>query len=108
MDAQPALRSRIRETTDLTGHTLFRNPGFLSVLPAAAQNQQTRESPKAVPARTQADAILPGLVTIFFKAVQAGRGRSPVLVAQNGLPPMRQGLVAILQSKIAARPCARD
>jgi hypothetical protein len=28
-------------------------------LPAAAQNQQTRESPKAIPAHTQADAILP-------------------------------------------------
>jgi hypothetical protein len=33
-----------------------------------------------------------GLVAIFFKAVQAGRGRSPALVKQNGLPPMRQGL----------------
>jgi hypothetical protein len=32
------------------------------------------------------------LVAIFFKAVQAGRGRSPVLVARNGLPPMRKGL----------------
>jgi hypothetical protein len=33
----------------------------------------------------------PGLVAIFFMAVQAGRGRSPVLVAQNGLPPMHPG-----------------
>jgi hypothetical protein len=32
------------------------------------------------------------LVAICFKAVQAGRGRSPVLVKQNGLPPMREGL----------------
>jgi hypothetical protein len=57
-----------------------------------------------------------GLVAICFKAVQAGRGHGPVLVKQNGLQPMRKGLkrksrricmglVAILQSKIVARPC---
>jgi hypothetical protein len=34
---------------------------------------------------------LRGLVAISFKAVQAGRGRSPALVAQNGLPPMHPG-----------------
>ncbi|MDR1627143.1 MAG: hypothetical protein LBT33_11450, partial [Spirochaetia bacterium] len=34
------------------------------------------------------------LVAIFFKAVQAGRGRSPALVKQNGLPPMQPGFLA--------------
>ncbi|MDR1626685.1 MAG: hypothetical protein LBT33_09100, partial [Spirochaetia bacterium] len=36
-----------------------------------------------------------GLVAIFFKAVQAGRGHSPVLVAQNGLPPLQPAANAL-------------
>jgi hypothetical protein len=40
------------------------------------------------------------LVAICFKAVQAGRGRSPALVAQNGLPPMQPGFFAAPPQKM--------
>jgi hypothetical protein len=43
----------------------------------------------AAPAKIAAE--IARLVAIFFKAVQVGRGQSPVLVKQNGLPPMHPG-----------------